>query len=143
MTEPAGGDERKPELTWPGAAILNRLHLLKEIALVSHGCKGKSWQEKEWFGGRALKEKKEFLISSPYPDSLEPVPSLSPVPSTSWSLQPTQVGVERILCGLLLTVAWCPVPICGPSPPIMSTTNGTPSLFHTHKVDGWTWLGFL
>lgn len=94
-------------------------------------------EKKEFLKKKKKKKKKEFLISSPYPDSLEPVPSLSPVPSTSWSLlEPTQVGVERILCGLLLTVAWCPVPICGPSPPTMNTTNRTPSLFHIRKVDG-------
>lgn len=110
----------------------------------STAARGRADMEKQWFGRRALKEKKEFLISSAYPDSLEPVPSLSPVPGTSWSLlEPAQVGVERILCGLLLTVAWCQVPICGPSPSIMNTTDRTPSVFHTHKVDGWTWLGFL
>ena len=40
MTEPAGGDEWKPELTWPGTAMLNILHLVKEITLVSPWLQG-------------------------------------------------------------------------------------------------------
>ena len=40
MIEPAGGDEWKPELTWPGTAMLNILHLVKEITLASPWLQG-------------------------------------------------------------------------------------------------------
>ena len=53
MPEPAGGDGWKPELTWPEAAVLNILHLIKEITLVSRWLQGEelTWRSNDLDGG--------------------------------------------------------------------------------------------